>query len=98
MLPIYICKWDNDWEWEFDFGEPTDYSKPLSKKEMGEFLSFLNQFSQDSKQESKLEPEPVPETKEEEKTDDVEEDWSDDEEFFEEEGLDILYTPSEEGE
>ena len=56
-------------------------------------LDFLKQFSDGSKPK----PEPEAETKEEEKPDDVEEDWSDDEEFFDEEGLDILYTPSEVG-
>ena len=87
MLPIYICKMNDDWEIELD--EPVDYSKPLSKQEIGDMLDFLKQFSDGSKSK--------PEAKEEEKPDDVEEDWSDDEEFFDEEGLDILYTPSEVG-
>ena len=91
MLPIYICKMHDDWEIELDV--PVDYSKPLSKQEIGDMLDFLKQFSDGSKPK----PEPEAETKEEEKPDDVEEDWSDDEEFFDEEGLDILYTPSEVG-
>ena len=91
MLPIYICRMHDDWEIELD--APVDYSKPLSKQEIGDMLDFLKQFSDGSKSE----PEPEAENKEEEKPDDVEEDWSDDEEFFDEEGLDILYTPSEVG-
>ena len=87
MLPIYICKMNDDWEIELD--EPVDYSKPLSKQEIGDMLDFLKQFSDGSKSK--------PEAKKEEKPDDIEEDWSDDEEFFDEEGLDILYTPSEVG-
>ena len=89
MLPIYICKMDEDWGIELD--EPVDYSKPLSKEEIGDMLDFLKQFSDGTKSKQKEEQ------KTEEKIDDVEEDWSDDEEFFDEEGLDVLYTPSEVG-
>ena len=80
-------------DWEIELDEPVDYSKPLSKQEIGDMLDFLKQFSDPSTPKS----EPSIEVKEEEKPDDVEEDWSDDEEFFDEEGLDILYTPSEVG-
>ena len=93
MLPIYICKMNENWEIKLD--EPVDYSKPLSKEEIGEMLDFLKQFSDGPK--SKQNDEQNDEQKGEEKIDDVEEDWSDDEEFFDEEGLDILFTPSEVG-
>ena len=86
MLPIYICKMDDEWGIELD--EPVDYSKPLTKEELGDMLNFLSQFSIGDHSEDK-------ESEDEQVKDDVEEDWADDEEFFEEEGLGILYTPSD---
>ena len=47
MLPIYICKWDDDWEIELD--EPVDYSNPLTKEEIHNMVGFLSQFSSGSK-------------------------------------------------
>ena len=85
MLPVYICKLDEGFE--IKLNEPLDYSKPLSKNELGEMLDFLSQFSTS-------ETMTIPE-KEDEIDDDVEEDWSDDEDFFEDTALDYMYTPSE---
>ena len=89
MLPIYICRVNDDWNIELD--EPVDYSKPLSKQELGDMMNFLDKFSGGPS------PKSEPKNKKVEQPNDVEEDWSDDEEFFDEEGLDILYTPSEIG-
>ena len=89
MLPIYICRVNDDWNIELD--EPVDYSKPLSEQELGDMMNFLDKFSDGPS------PKSEPENKKVEQPNDVEEDWSDDEEFFDEEGLDILYTPSEIG-
>ena len=85
MLPVYICKLDEGFA--IKLNEPLDYSKPLSKNELGEMLDFLSQFSTS-------ETMTIPE-KEDEIDDDVEEDWSDDEDFFEDTALDYMYTPSE---
>lgn len=89
MLPIYICRMNDDWD--IELGEPVDYSKPLSKQEIGDMMDFLNKYSGGSR------PKSEPDNKKEQEPNEVEEDWSDDEEFFDEEGLDILYTPSEVG-
>jgi hypothetical protein len=88
MLPIYICKFEEDWTIELE--KPVDYSKPLTKDEVTDMMDFLSQFSSGKHEEDTSE--------ESEQPTDVEEDWSDDEEFFEEEGLNILYTPSNAGE
>ena len=85
MLPIYICKWDDGWEVELE--EPPDYSKPLSKGELDQMMGFLSKWSSIGETPSKEEEEaPDPE---------VEEDWADDSDFFEEDALNISYSPSE---
>jgi len=87
MLPIYICKWEGDWEIELN--EPVDYSKPLSKEEVKEMKSFLSQFSSGAKKPSKSDDE------DETPDEGVEEDWADDADFFEEDALNMMYSPSD---
>ena len=53
---------------------------------LSDMMDFLSQFSSGKHEKDTSE--------ESEQPTDVEEDWSDDDEFFEEEGLNILYTPS----
>ena len=87
MLPIYICKWEDDWGVELD--EPVDYSKPLTKEEIDDMVGFLSQFSSGSKKPSKSdEEEQIPDAG-------VEEDWADDADFFEEDALNMMYSPSD---
>jgi hypothetical protein len=87
MLPIYICKWDDEWEIELD--EPVDYSKPLSKEEIDNMVGFLTQFSSESKK-------PLKSDEEDGDSDaGVQEEWADDADFFEEDALNLMYSPSD---
>jgi|TARA_B110000438_G_scaffold173177_1_gene165488 hypothetical protein len=89
MLPIYICKWDKDWEIELD--EPVDFNKPLSESEKKEMSSFLSQFSSNksrSYSNDSVPSEPA----------NVEEEFTDDDEFFNNSALDMMFTPSDETE
>ena len=89
MLPIYICKWDDEWEIELD--EPVDFSKPLSESEKKEMSSFLSQFSSNktkSDSNDSVQSEPA----------NVEEEFTDDDDFFNDSALDLMFTPSDETE
>ena len=92
MLPIYICKWDEDWEVELQ--EPPDYSKPLSKGELDQMMSFLSKWSSkgDGPDQGTEEPQDV---EEEDPDPEVEEDFADASDFFEEDALNMSYSPSE---
>jgi len=85
MLPIYICKWDDGWEVELE--EPPDYSKPLSKGELDQMMGFLSKWSSGDESSSKEE--------EEVQEPEVEEEFADDSDFFEEDALNVSYSPSE---
>ena len=88
MLPVYICNWDDEWQVELE--EPVDYSKPLTEDEISEMKDFLAQFSSGYKP-----PREPPEEDEDIPDAGVEEDWADDDDFFEEDALNLMYTPSE---
>ena len=94
MLPIYITKWKS--EWDIILEKPVDFSKPLSKQEEEEMMVFFSQFSGPSKQSAV--PENQQESTEESVRDDVEEDWADDSDFFEEDALYLMYSPSDDTE
>ena len=59
-------------------------------------MVFFSQFSSPSKQ--SVVPENQQESTEESVRDDVEEDWADDSDFFEEDALNLMYSPSEDAE
>ena len=84
MLPVYICNWDDGWEVELD--EPVDFSKPLTEEEISEMKGFLAQYSASPERET---VEEVPEDNEE-----IEE-LLDDEDFFEQGAMGLMYTPSD---
>ena len=59
-------------------------------------MVFFSQFSGPSKQSAV--PENQQESTEESVRDDVEEDWADDSDFFEEDALNLMYSPSDDAE
>jgi len=91
MLPIYVCKFNSEWKVALD--EPVDFSKPLTKDEVDDMLDFLSQFSS--------EPKLVPAPEKDDSKDElggVEEDWSEDDSFFEDYDMNVMFTPATMGE
>mgnify|MGYP003682192981 CR=1 FL=1 len=92
MLPIYICEWNK--EWNIELNDPIDYNKPLSTTQENKMLDFLSQYSTSkSKKPNKIIEDELKKIDKEEEV--KEEEWSDDDEFFDENALDLMYTPSD---
>ena len=94
MLPVYICNWDDVWEVELD--EPVDFSKPFTEEEISEMKGFLAQYSASPKvktvEEEVKDAEEIEELLEE--SGEIEE-VLDDDDFFTQGAMGLMYTPSD---
>lgn len=93
MLPVYICNWDDGWEVELD--EPVDFSKPFTEEEISEMKGFLAQYSASPKREAFEEVEDAEEIEELQVDDEEIEEILDDDDFFKQGAMGLMYTPSD---
>lgn len=88
MVPIHLCQIPD--EFELALIPPADYSKPLSEVELDEMDDFLSQYMSIQPSEKNIDPEP--------KTKDIDipeiDEWEDEDDFFDE-GLDLMYKPTQ---
>ena len=95
MIPIYICRWDEEWDVQLD--DPVDFSKPLTKEEEKDTLSFLALGHSIPKKPDNTreggDDAGDPEAGQQEP--ETEEYWSDDDEWHSKDALDLVITPSE---